>query len=136
MKKYKIDKSKLHFGTPEREEESEYSLFRRTQPCKLTNDLPTDYMSIDPIHLRKFTDGGMGKKPSDWFISSLRHDLHQLQHSLGERTFYIKAFSNELPGVPYGEQLMFEALAALFRQDYEGWKSEVGELRIDGKGAS
>lgn len=39
-------------------------------------------------HIRKFTDGGIGIKPSDWFAVSLCPPCHQNQHSVGELRFW------------------------------------------------
>jgi len=100
-----------------------YSDFLKTQSCIVTNDTATDYMAIDPAHIRKGANGGLNKKPSDQFIIPLRHDLHQLQHSMGERSFWLSVFNNEIDGVYYGEQVMFEALLALSEKQYKVWKN-------------
>lgn len=39
-------------------------------------------------HIRKFTDGGTGLKPSPWFVLPLCNDCHQRQHQSGEVTFW------------------------------------------------
>lgn len=43
---------------------------------------------IEVAHVRLGTDGGMGKKPSDYFTVSLCKDCHARQHEIGERTFW------------------------------------------------
>ena len=43
---------------------------------------------IEVAHIRLGTDGGMGKKPSDYFTVSLCKDCHARQHEVGERTFW------------------------------------------------
>lgn len=39
-------------------------------------------------HLRKFTDGGMGIKPSDCYVLPLSVEQHNRQHQVGELTFW------------------------------------------------
>lgn len=46
--------------------------------------------AIEVAHIRLGTGAGMGQKPHDWFTVSLCKDCHQLQHSLGERTFWVE----------------------------------------------
>ena len=122
-KRPSINKSVLAFGTPKKEAESKYSLYVRTQPCIVTHSIATEYLAIDPAHLRKYADGGAGSKPSDQYIFPLRHDLHKLQHNIGEVTFWQRVFRNEIEGVYMGEQLMFEALHALSSKMNEAWKN-------------
>lgn len=43
---------------------------------------------IEVAHVRLGTDGGMGKKPSDYFTVALCKDCHARQHEVGERTFW------------------------------------------------
>lgn len=43
---------------------------------------------IEVAHVRLGTDGGMGKKPSDYYTVALCKDCHARQHSEGERTFW------------------------------------------------
>jgi len=57
--------------------------FIRTLPC-----LWKGYYPSEAAHIRKGTDGGMGKKPSDSFVVPLHRDSHYHQHSVGEVTFY------------------------------------------------
>ena len=45
---------------------------------------------IEVVHVRKGSDAGMGRKPSDWFTISLCRDHHAEQHSLGESSFEMK----------------------------------------------
>lgn len=42
---------------------------------------------IEVAHVRRGSDGGMGKKPSDWNTLSLCRDHHAEQHRLGEQSF-------------------------------------------------
>lgn len=46
-----------------------------------------DGRPIEVAHVRNGSDGGMGRKPSDWFTVSLCRDHHAEQHNLGEDTF-------------------------------------------------
>jgi len=43
---------------------------------------------IEVAHVRLGTDGGMSKKPSDYYTVSLCKDCHARQHTEGERTFW------------------------------------------------
>ena len=43
---------------------------------------------IEVAHVRLGTDGGMGKKPSDFYTVALCKPCHARQHSEGERTFW------------------------------------------------
>lgn len=43
---------------------------------------------IEVAHVRIAGDGGMGRKPSDYFCVSLCKPCHTRQHALGERTFW------------------------------------------------
>lgn len=42
---------------------------------------------IEVAHVRSGSDGGMGRKPSDWFTVSLCRDHHSEQHNIGEASF-------------------------------------------------
>lgn len=43
---------------------------------------------IEVAHVRMGSGAGMGQKPDDWFTVSLCRGCHQLQHSIGEPTFW------------------------------------------------
>lgn len=43
---------------------------------------------IEVSHIRIGTDGGMGRKPSDYYSLPLCKICHQSLHQKGERTFY------------------------------------------------
>jgi hypothetical protein len=75
-------------------------------------------MSIDPMHIRGGGDGGTGKKPSDNRILSGRHDLHALQHQIGEYSFFRRVVNGEIPDVVYPDKLLVEAFAALAEKRY------------------
>ena len=58
--------------------------FVRSHACVVCNaEAP-----IEVAHVRLGTDGGMGKKPSDFWCVSMCRDCHTRQHSEGERTFW------------------------------------------------
>ena len=42
---------------------------------------------IEAAHVRTGTDGGMGIKPSDWWVISLCKSCHVEQHNIGEESF-------------------------------------------------
>jgi hypothetical protein len=46
-----------------------------------------DRTNIETAHVRKGTDGGMGKKPSDKWAISLCFKHHRKQHAIGEPEF-------------------------------------------------
>lgn len=41
-------------------------------------------------HVKSRTDGGMGRKPSDWWCVPLSAEAHRELHSAGEKTFQQK----------------------------------------------
>lgn len=43
---------------------------------------------IEVAHVRIAGDGGMGRKPSDYYCVSLCKPCHTRQHAVGERTFW------------------------------------------------
>lgn len=47
-----------------------------------------DTAAIEVAHVRMVGDGGMGRKPSDYYCVSLCKPCHTRQHSEGERTFW------------------------------------------------
>lgn len=55
----------------------------KTQPCYMCGVIP-----CDPAHIRRFTDGGTGLKPSDCYALPLCRPHHQEQHAIGELSFY------------------------------------------------
>ena len=57
-----------------------------------------DNRPIEVAHLRERSDGGMGRKPSDWFTISLCQDHHSEQHRIGESPFG-KAHGIDLHGL-------------------------------------
>jgi len=58
--------------------------FIRTLPCCLTWTL----RNIEAAHIRKYAGGGTGIKPKDNFVVPLNTELHALQHSMGELSFW------------------------------------------------
>lgn len=42
---------------------------------------------IEVAHVRRGSDGGIGRKPSDWNVLSLCRDHHSEQHRIGEESF-------------------------------------------------
>lgn len=49
---------------------------------------------IEVAHVRIGSGAGMGQKPDDWRTVSLCRDCHQMQHSLGEPSFW-RAYAKE-----------------------------------------
>lgn len=47
-------------------------------------------MALEFAHLRMGSGAGMGEKPDDWRGTSLCHDCHHLQHTLGEPEFWAR----------------------------------------------
>lgn len=43
---------------------------------------------IEVAHVRNGSDGGMGRKPSDYYTVSLCRDCHAEQHRVGEASFW------------------------------------------------
>ena len=56
--------------------------FIRSLPCVKCG------WASEASHLRKGTDGAMGKKPSDCFVLPLCHEHHAESHRVGEVTFW------------------------------------------------
>lgn len=121
----KIDKSKLLYGMPEKVQDDAYSKHVRTLPCIVTGSYATDTMAIDPAHIRMYADGSLSSKPSDWFIVPLRHDLHQLQHQIGEQRFWRAVINGDIEGAQ-GDLLLFRILHAFSGQIYRDWKNNGG----------
>jgi len=44
--------------------------------------------NIQVCHIRKFTDGGTGLKPSPWFVLPMCDRCHAEQHLIGELSFW------------------------------------------------
>lgn len=42
---------------------------------------------IEVAHVRRGSDGGISRKPSDYYTISLCQDCHALQHRIGEQSF-------------------------------------------------
>ena len=57
----------------------------REQPCIITGLTP-----CDPAHIRWGLGGGMGLKPDDNRVLPLVHQLHQEQHQIGEKRFWLE----------------------------------------------
>lgn len=56
----------------------------KTLPCCVWNrPAPSD-----PAHIRKGSYSGVGQKPDDFLVVPLCHELHHLQHNIGEVTFW------------------------------------------------
>ena len=51
---------------------------------------------IEVAHVRRGSDAGMGRKPSDWFTISLCREHHAEQHTIGEASFEAKYTINML----------------------------------------
>lgn len=47
-------------------------------------------MPIEVAHVRRGSDAGMGRKPSDWNTISLCREHHAEQHRMGEQSFELK----------------------------------------------
>lgn len=56
----------------------------RTYGCSKCGDTA----GIEVAHVRLGTDGGIGRKPSDYFTLSLCKPCHTRQHNEGEETFW------------------------------------------------
>lgn len=68
---------------------------------------------IEAAHVRRGTDGGMSKKPSDCYALSLCKHHHEQQHRLGEKSF------EALHGID-----MLEVANLFWRQSPHRYKSE------------
>lgn len=64
--------------------DSKHLKFIRTLPCCVCLRMDT----VQAAHIRKNTDGGMGLKPSDRYVTPLCYECHSRQHSRGEVTFW------------------------------------------------
>jgi hypothetical protein len=45
-------------------------------------------VAIEVAHVRKGSGAGIGQKPDDWNTVSLCRECHQMQHSMGEDSFW------------------------------------------------
>lgn len=73
------------FFKAEKIRDKEHTAFVKTLPCLKCGS----NHNIDPAHVRKGTDGGMGTKPSDCYVVPLCHTDHAIQHQIGELSFWI-----------------------------------------------
>jgi hypothetical protein len=64
-------------------EDPQHLAFIRTLPCVKCNAKP-----CEAAHIRRGTDGGTGRKPSDKWAVPLCHACHALQHQKGEKFFW------------------------------------------------
>lgn len=117
----KIDKSQLLYGMPERVQDDAYSKHVRTLPCIVTGSMATDTLAVDPAHIRMYADGGGASKPSDRFIVPLRHDLHQLQHNIGEVTFWNGIINGRYVDPSFAQPFLFKCLHALSWRVNQEW---------------
>lgn len=65
----------------------------------------------DPAHIRYGLGGGMGMKPGDDCVLPLKHDLHQIQHQVGEVVFWAKY-------LPMNPDLLMKCVKAYARELY------------------
>lgn len=75
----------------------------------------TGYPESDPAHIRYGLGGGMGMKPGDDCVIPIRHDLHVIQHNVGEITFWAKYISAN-------PDFMMKCLKAYARELYKEHK--------------
>ena len=67
------------------------TLIRNKKHLKFIRELECVFCAspfVQAAHLRIGTDGGMGLKPSDHWVTPLCHAHHSKQHQIGERTFW------------------------------------------------
>ncbi len=76
--------------------DSQFLIGLRSKPSVISGQSATGSESVVAGHFRWNTDGGMGKKPSDWFANPLKHFEHMRQGELGEPEFWLEAV-NENP---------------------------------------
>ena len=80
---------------------SRHSDFVRSLPCCVCGKIPPSQWA----HVRRHTDGGMSKKPSDKYTVPLCHKCHIVeQHSKGENSFWgdvykVIEYANELHSI-------------------------------------
>lgn len=80
----------------------------RDMPCVICMATP-----CDPAHFRTGLGGGTGLKPPDDRVLPLCHYHHDIQHRLGERTFWLERMN---------WWLLADALIALAEKRYREWK--------------
>lgn len=56
----------------------------RTLPCCVSGFIGP----VEAAHIRSGTEGGTGLKPGDNWVVPLNHARHNLQHSIGEKSFW------------------------------------------------
>jgi len=105
-----INKAALAFGVRMAVDDPKYLKWLRTQPCILTGDEGTEYLSVVPMHIGTH---GKGKKTDDEALPC-RADLHTGGHQTGE----ISMLRREAP-----DDLLRDAFRALARERYEAWKN-------------
>lgn len=59
--------------------------FVRSHACSRCGDTA----AIEAAHVRNGSNAGMSQKPDDWRVVSLCRTCHQIQHTLGESSFWV-----------------------------------------------
>ena len=73
----------------------------------------------DPAHIRYGLAGGMGRKPDDNLVVPLSHKLHQIQHNIGEVSFWCKY-------LPQNPHFLMECVKAYAREQYRKKDDNAG----------
>lgn len=105
----------MKFAKQERIEDEKLLAYVRTLPCSVQG-CSGECVSA---HLRKQTDGGMSKKPSDVFTNPLCDEHHKLQHQIGEPRFWAGVLAKS-------GFFMFECIKALCVLRSAGWYAKQG----------
>lgn len=122
MKRPKIDKSALAFGTPGILRDQEWIDHVKTLQCVVTKlDTGRADCSIDPSHIRWGLGGGTALKPPDNRVLPLLHLLHVKSHrGDGEVAFWRQHMTDEL---------MMKALIALAEKMHREWRAQNASVR-------
>ena len=82
----------------------------RNMPCVVCQ-----FDKSDPAHIRIGTDGGTSKKPSDKYVLPLCHEHHEMQHRMGEKSFWFWVITRD-------KNFMMKCVVAFAEKLYNTYK--------------
>lgn len=90
-KRYKIDKSQLAIGIPQRIRDEQYLKSYKEETCVASDDGVAECGSpAIAAHIRCGQEGGTGLKPPDDLTHALCDRHHKEQHNMSEETFIVE----------------------------------------------
>lgn len=93
----------------------------RKMPCVLTGASP-----CDPAHTRFMLGGGASMKPGDDRVLPLAHNLHRMQHDMGEMRFWRGAINGAFGPQWIADDLLRRSILAYARERYRATVGHAG----------